>query len=157
MLGFPEQNLDDRQACLPGSLVNQPRDILSRRVAFHLEYALTAFAQQGQEWIVATQEHVVVKVFVDPKLNLPPDLGEIDQHPACIELRTLQGDHRTAGVTVQMTAFALVIQQAMTITKLDLARHSKHDGPASRPVIPFLHIDYRRSQSTRTGPPEGEP
>ena len=139
MLGFPEQDLDDRQARLPGVFIDQPRDVLGRRVAVHLEYALTTFSQQGQEWIVATQQHVMVKMIVDPVLDLPLDLGEIDQHAARIELRALQGDHGTAGVPMQMTALALVIQQAMTITKLDLARHSKHDGPDMRPVIRGFH------------------
>ena len=110
MLGFPEQHLDDRQACLPGVLIDQAGDILGRRVAVHLEYALATFSQQGQEWIVATQQHVVVKVIVDPVLDLPLDLGEIDQHAPRVELRTLQRDHGTAGVPMQMTALALVIQ-----------------------------------------------
>ena len=110
MLGFPEQHFDDRQACLPGVLIDQAGDILGRRVAVHLKYALTTFSQQWQEWIVATQQHVMVKVIVDPVLDAPLDLDEIHQHAPRVQFRTLQGDHSTAGVPMQMTALALVIQ-----------------------------------------------
>ena len=109
MLCFPEQYLDDRQAGLPGVFIDQPCDVLGRRIAVHLENAFAAFSQQGQERIVTTQQHVVVKVILDPVLDLSLDLGEIDQHPAFIELGALHCDHRTARVSMQMTALALVI------------------------------------------------
>jgi hypothetical protein len=134
MLGFPEQDLHDRQARLPGVFINQLRDVLGGGIAIHLEYALTTFAQQGQEWIVTTQKHVMVKMVFDPVLDLPLDLGEIDEHPARIQLGSLQRDDRTAGVPMKMTALALVLQQAMTVTKLDFARHSEHGDPGIWPV-----------------------
>jgi len=63
----------------------------------------------------------VIQIVVDPLLNLPLDLGEIDQHAPGVELRALQRDHRTTIVSVEMTALAVVVQQAVAIAKLDFS------------------------------------
>jgi hypothetical protein len=109
MLGFPEHDFDHRKTTLPGVFKDQPGDILRCRIAVHHENTLSALTEHRQEGIVLAQQHVVIQVFVNPLLDRPLDIGEIDQHPPLIELRSLQGNHRTAIVTVEMTTLAVIV------------------------------------------------
>ena len=128
MLGFPEHDFDDGQAGLAGVLVDEPGDVLGRRVAVHHEDALAVLQEHGQDRVVTAEQHVVIQVLVDPLLHGLLDVAEIDEHPSRVELRALESDDCTAVVPVQMTAFSVVVEQAVAVTKLDLARDSKHDG-----------------------------
>jgi hypothetical protein len=51
----------------------------------------------------------VIQVFVNPMLDRPLNLGEIDQHSPLIELSSLQGNHCAAIVTVKMTTLAVIV------------------------------------------------
>src|SRR5271157_2934440 len=128
VLGLPEQNFDNWQTGVTGLLVDEPGDVLRRRVRLHHEDSLPALTEQRQQGIVAAEQHVVVQVLIDPALNLLLDLAEIDQYSPLIQLGALQGNQGPAVMTVEMAALALVVHQTVPVTEMDLAGDSKHRG-----------------------------
>ena len=69
----------------------------------------------------------MVQMIVDPAAHIAFDVGEIQHHPAMIELVGHDGNHRPAIVAVQIPALSRVIQQTMSVTEIDLASHAIHD------------------------------
>jgi len=126
MLCLPEHDFDDRQTGFLGMLIDQAGDVLRRGVAVHHENSLTVLPQRGQDGVVPAQKHGVIQIVVDPLLNLPLDLREIDQHAPRVKFRALQRDHSTTIVSVQMTALAIVIQQAVAVAKINFSCDSEH-------------------------------
>src|SRR4051794_8777324 len=76
LLGLPEHDLDDRQSGLDGPLIDEAGDILGGRVLVHDEDALAVLPEDGEDRVVAPQQHVVIEVVVDPALDLGLDLDE---------------------------------------------------------------------------------
>ncbi len=126
MLRFPEHDLDHRQAGLSRVFVNQSCDVLGRRIDVHDEHPLTALDERRQQGIVATEQHVMIEILVDPGVDYPLDLSEIDQHAATVECLTLERDHCPAVVAVKVAALAIVVQEPMPVTELDFTCDPEH-------------------------------
>jgi hypothetical protein len=127
VLGLPEQDLDDGETSFLGMFVNESGDILRGGIRVHLEYTFATFPQERQQRVVATEQHIVIEHFIDPALDFMLDLTKIYQHATRVEHRSLQSNHRPAIVPVEVPTLAGIIQQAMTITKIDFACYPKHD------------------------------
>ena len=66
-----------------------------------------------------TQDHLVVKFPIDPGLNCPLDLGEVTYHRSLVEQGRADLDLDDSIVTVGMLTDTVIVQQAMSIGKLD--------------------------------------
>src|SRR5262249_50833844 len=84
--------------------------------------------EQGQDGVVAVQQHAVVEVRVDPGADDAFDAREVHDHPQRVELAGFQRDDGAAVVAVQVAALAVVVEQAMAVTKTEFTRHAIH-GP----------------------------
>ncbi len=74
----------------------------------------------------------MVEILVDPALDAALDLGEIHQHPLGIQGLGFERDQNAAVVAVEVPAFPIVIDQAVTIAERDLASDSIHLRPSIR-------------------------
>ncbi len=79
-LGFPKADLDDRQPRPLGLLEDEPGDVFGGRVLVHDEDAFALSLQDGQDWVFAAKQQVVVDVLVHPALDGLLDVGEVDEH-----------------------------------------------------------------------------
>ncbi len=122
---FPEHDLDDRQTGEARFVMNQAGDVFGRRITVHLEDPLTALPEHRQERVFTTEQHVMIEVFVDPRLNLALDFAEVDENATLIEGWAADRDDRAAIMTVQVAALAVVIEQTMSITEVNLADDAK--------------------------------
>ena len=52
--------------------------------------------------------------------------AEIDEHPRRVERVRFKDDDCPAVVSVEVPTLAIIIEQAMTVTKLDFACYSEH-------------------------------
>ena len=66
-----------------------------------------------------TQDHLVVKFPIDPGLNCPLDLGEVTYHRSLVEQGRADLDLDDSIVTVGMLTDTVIVQQAMSIGKLN--------------------------------------
>jgi hypothetical protein len=128
---------------LLGLQVDELGDALRCRVHIEQIIGFLQLLKRRQDRVVFMQDHLVIEVVVDPRLHHPFDLAEIDDHAQRIELIALNSNDRRAIVPVQMPAFAAVIQQAMTVTKVDFASNSMHGVRIQKPGV--------SSQNTETG------
>ena len=70
-----------------------------------------------------TQDHLMVKFLIDPGLNCPLDLGEVTDHRSLVEQGRVDLDLDDSIVTVGMLTNTVIVQQAMSIRKLDPLGH----------------------------------
>jgi len=100
VVGFPEEDFHDRESSLDGVFEDQAGDILGRRVPLHHKNTLASITQNGQQWIVAAEQQIVIQIFVDPVLDIPLDIAKIDEDSAVIERISPQSNHGATVMTV---------------------------------------------------------
>ena len=66
--------------------VDQPGDVLGRGILVEQVERLAHLLEHRHDRVVAVEEHPVVEVVVDPGAHGRLDVGEVDQHPAVVEL-----------------------------------------------------------------------
>lgn len=129
---LPERHFLDGKFCFLGLLINQLRDVFCRRVCVDDINRLVEFLQKGDRRIVAVQDHFVVEFVVDPGSQRVFDVAEVYEHPPFVEVFTLQNDDGATVMSVKLFAFAIVVQQAMTIAKFDFLCDAIHSIPFHR-------------------------
>src|SRR5687768_16667370 len=68
----------------------------------------------------------MVKILVDPGRHAVLNVREVEHHSAVVQVLCFDRNHRAAIMTVQIAAFAIVIEQPMPVTKIDFTRYGKH-------------------------------
>mgnify|MGYP004397675895 CR=1 FL=1 len=66
MASFPKVDLVDWKALVLGEVINQLRNIFSRRIVIHQLQRLSKLLQVGNCRIRSVQNHSVIKAIVDP-------------------------------------------------------------------------------------------
>lgn len=71
----------------------------------------------------------MIQILVDPPLENPLNIREVENHPQFVKRIRLKSYKKSPIMTVQVTALALVLEQPMTITKINLACYAVHTFP----------------------------
>jgi len=69
------------------------------------------------------QQHLVIQLVIYPSLDHRIDVPKIHDHPTMVQFTGLNRDLGHGVVPVQVRALALVIDQSMPVTELDLLRY----------------------------------
>jgi hypothetical protein len=69
----------------------------------------------------------VIELFVYPTADHIFNIRKIDDHPAVVEFVRLEGNDNSTIVAVKMTALSLIVQETMSIAKINFSRHKIHD------------------------------
>jgi hypothetical protein len=75
--------------------------------------------QHRQHRIGLVQQHVVVECFADPGLNEIADVAEIANHALFIQLAGFEANDGGGVVSMQMPAFAPMVEQAVPVAEMD--------------------------------------
>jgi hypothetical protein len=115
------------KAALGSEIENKFRDIFRRRIGIDEVQWFAQLFEDRYGGIVTAQNHAVIQRFVNPLAYDLFDVGEIQDHAAGIQLRRFQYDDCSTIMPMQITALAVVIQQAMAITEINFACDTEHD------------------------------
>ena len=135
--GLPEINLRYWKPLLVREVIDEPGNVLGCWVAINQVERLPQFLQRGHGWIVSMKDHAMIQGVVNPSTDNSLNVGKVDHHAPLIETIGGKRNHGPTIVTVEEAALSVVIQQTMSVTKIDLSCNSKHD------TFPF------RTHSTR--------
>src|SRR3989338_1921422 len=116
-LGLPQADLRQGKALSLRELVEQAGNRLRGRVLLHQKARLAHVLEDGRQGVVRAQEHPVVKLAVEPRLDGGLDLAEVVHHPAAVERLRLQLDLHDAVVPVRHPALPLVVHQPMAVAE----------------------------------------
>ena len=73
------------------------------------------------------QDHPVIQLIVNPTVHHALDVTKVEHHAAVVERRRFERNDHAAVVPMQVLALAIVIEQAMAVTKVDLTSDAKHE------------------------------
>ena len=116
---LPHGDAHHRQAVLLRLVEDQLRDALDGRVAVQQIHRLAELLKRYDERIVVPQQHLVIELAVDPRLDDPLDVAEIAHHVPVIERARADLDLGGCIVSVRVLADAVVVEQAVTVAEVD--------------------------------------
>lgn len=125
---FPQPRFHNRKAAGHREFVDQLGDILCGWIVFHQKQRFAKSLQHLNHRITLAKQHPVIEILVNPACNHAFEVRKIEDHPAIIERWRFERNDDSPVMPVQMFAFAIVIQQTMAVTKVDLTRNAKHGG-----------------------------
>ncbi len=110
-------------------LVNETSNPLNGRVAIHEKHWLAKLTERFNKRVVASQNHLVIDLSVDPALHQMLDVTKITHHASLIESCRSDFHLGNGVVAMWMLAHSVIIEQAMPVTKT----HTLDDGIHGRP------------------------
>src|SRR5687768_5444038 len=114
---FPNGDARDRETLLARVLEDQAREALGGGIAVEQIDGLAELLQRLHERVVVPQEHLVVKLPVNPSFHDPLDVTEVAHHVAAVELVGADLNLSDGVVAVRMLADAVVIEQPVAVAK----------------------------------------
>ena len=123
---FPENNAHDGESSAQGFFKYQASNRFRRGVLVHEETGLALILEERNGRIVLAQDHAMIQILVDPLFHHALDFTEIDNHGALIEAFPFKLDFDSAVMTVKKSAFAIVVEQAVPVTKIDFLGDAIH-------------------------------
>ena len=107
-------------------VIDQLGNVLRGGIGIHHMDRFALTQKVGQHRIVTMQDHPMVKVLVDPLSHRVLEPAKINHHSQVVKLIGLKGDDRLAIVAMNVFSFAIILQKAMAIAKVDFPGHSVH-------------------------------
>lgn len=108
--------------------IDQPREILGRRVLADHPERLSQVPKMGNRGVAFAKNHSMIELRVDPKTKRSLDIRKVDQHPALVEPIAFQHDDGLAVMPVQMSALSGVIEEPVAVAEIDLLADAIHTG-----------------------------
>jgi hypothetical protein len=127
-VAFPKRDFHDRQSFAAGVLENEASNVLGRRISRNQHEGFAQRLEEGNGRVVFTQDHAVVQFGIDPGAKRAFDVGKIDEHAALVERFGFQHDDGFSVMAVQMPTLPRVIEQAVSVAKIDLLTDAVHGG-----------------------------
>ena len=93
--------------------------MLHRGIAVDDKHGLAQPLQRLNQRVIASQDHLVVELAIDPSLDDPLDVREIAHHVAVVERPAADFDLGDGVVAVRVLADAVVVEQAMAVAELN--------------------------------------
>src|SRR5262249_50574474 len=123
---LPQLDLDHRKTLAGSEVKDQLGNVFGRWVNVQHKHRLALMAQQRQHRVVAVQQHLVVERLVDPRAHHGFHAGKVHDHAEVVKARRGERQDGATVVPVQVAALAVVIEQAVAVAEVDLARHAEH-------------------------------
>lgn len=120
-------HFQDGKSFFRSMFINQPRDSFRGRIGID---DIDWFSQRAKHWqrgVLLAENHAVIEILINPAANFAFDIVKVEQHPPIVELCSLQDNHGTAIMAMQITALSLVIQQAMAVTEFNFLCNAIHE------------------------------
>ena len=88
-------------------------------VAVEHEDGLAQPLQRLQQRIIVTEDHLMVELAIDPRLDDPLDVAEITDHVTRIERATPNFDLGHGVVAVRVFTHTVVVEETMAVAEVD--------------------------------------
>ena len=86
----------------------------------HHVTGLPMLVKHGDQRILPVQEHLVIQFGIDPGFDHLVDVAEIDDHAPVVQMVAGDLHFNPAVVAVEVTAFPLIVEQAMAVAEIDV-------------------------------------
>ena len=123
---FPENHAHDGESSAQGFFKYQASNRFRRGILVDEETGLALILDERNGRIVLAQDHAMIQIFVDPLFHHAFDFAKIDNHAALIEAFAFKLDLDSAVMTVKKSAFPVVVEQTVPVTKIDFFGDAIH-------------------------------
>jgi hypothetical protein len=95
-------------------------NVLSRGIGIQNKARFMQGLKRLEHWIVLAEQHLMIEFTVNPALHNDVDVAKVHHHTSVVQRSCFNVDLSFGVVPVQMPALTFVVQQAVSVTKMDL-------------------------------------